>query len=230
MMTSRKDTIWMHLIQYHIQQNEKRFPFCTLPRCVRRKGRRRTGIFPERASSTTRPCMENYKPTKGKTNIMEKQEAKGTPEYLLNIKLIKTAELKEQLLHVGFQIYIDKETINKRLFPMLNTHLVMNLRTTIQTCVHFKKPHEDMLRWVRHREGKITQGYIYALYIDRRHEVVVAEVRIGAGAPLYATLVHCRTETPYQDLKRMATLGQLGPRIPIDPVIPIAAVPYAETK
>lgn len=131
-----------------------------------------------------------------------------------------------KLLHVGYNIKIHPDGWANVLVPLIGEELASHLRYKLYTCAIFKGEKLTMQSWVQKREGKLAAGVIYALFIERKRRLVVAEMRVG-GQPFYLTLIS-EQNVPLQDLKKLANSGQLGERIEVKPQVEVDATPHAE--
>lgn len=102
------------------------------------------------------------------------------------------------------------------------------LRSVNYVAVLFRQSQNIMASWYSKRKSRTDMfGYINALFVDVKREVVVAETLID-GSPHYVTIVHSKTNIPLQNIKSMANRGDFGPRIQLKERIKIAANAYQE--
>lgn len=102
------------------------------------------------------------------------------------------------------------------------------LRAVNYVAVLYRQKQDQMSSWYSKRKTRTDMfGYIDALYVDAKREVVVAEILID-GSPHYVTIVHSKTNIPLQSIKMMANRGDFGSRIQLKERIRIAANAYQE--
>jgi hypothetical protein len=124
--------------------------------------------------------------------------------------------------HAGFVISFD-DNATQDLAKYFD--FVDKLRYDIYTAVYFRGDKNNLESFHNKRKLQDIYGYIRALYIDQKKQIVVAEVVIE-GKQLFATLVHAKTNIPLINIKQMTSIGQFGNAVIVDPKIKINCASY----